>query len=146
MKRICLFLGVLAFLYATPSFGQFCGGEFVGQYGTCQSGGCFMQYAKSPSSGDQAQWYHYNFSCCGTVVTGWVNEGTSCLEARLSDKEKSTMELLLSQGIRLMTRDCMGRPVIYTSPAAVMAHNSPPIDLANHDKLYVSELLKEREQ
>jgi len=146
MKRISLVLGILALLCATPSFGQFCGGEFVGSYGTCSSNGCFRQYAKQPSSGDQVIWDHYNITCCNSTVTAWVNTGASC-GADFSAKEKSTMELLLSQGIRLMTKDCMGRPVIYTSPAGVMAHNSsPPIDLSNHDKLYVSDLLKEREQ
>ena len=57
------------------------------------------------------------------------------------------MELLLGQGIRIMSRDCLGRPMIYTSPAGMVAHNSPPpIDLSHHDKLVVGDLFKERKQ
>lgn len=104
-----------------------------------------MQYAKAPENGTKVIWNHYNILCCGSYVTAWVNTGASC-EADFSAKEKSTMELLLSRGIRLRAKDCMGRPVIYTSPAGVVAHNSPPIDLLNHDKLYVGELLKEQKQ
>lgn len=144
MKRIFLLLGVFTLLCAMPSFGQ-CYGPFVGSYGTCSSNGCFMQYAQSPQSGDRVIWNHYQITCCGKQVTAWVNTGASCA-ADFSAKEKSTMVLLLSQGIRLMTNDCMGRPVIYTSPAGAMAHNSPPVDLSNHDKLYVSDLLKEQRQ
>lgn len=147
MKRISLLIGVFAFLCATPSFGQECFGPYVGSYGSCSGNGCFMQYASQPESGNQVIWNHYNIECCSEIVTAWVNTGAGC-GADLSAKEESGMELLLGQGIRIMSRDCLGRPVIYTSPAGMVAHNSPPpIDLSHHDKLVVGDLFnKERKQ
>jgi hypothetical protein len=118
-------------------------GVLLGTYGSCQSGSCSMQYAKALQNGTQVIWSHYNIVCCGTYVTAWVNTGASCGND-LSSKDKSTMELLLSRGVRLRATDCMGRPVIFTSPAGVMARNSPPVDLFNHDKHYVSDLWKEQ--
>jgi hypothetical protein len=83
----------------------------------------------------------------GHPRVAWVNTGVGC-GADFSAKEQSTMASLLGRGVRIMTKDCMGRPVIYTSSAGVIAHNSPPppVDLSNHDKLYVSKLFKEQNQ
>lgn len=148
MKRICLLFSVFGFLCAipaTPSFGQFCGGVNVGTYGNCTGNGCFMQYASAPQSGSRVIWNHYNIQCCSEIVTAWVNTGSSC-GADVTAKEESGMLLLLGQGVRIMSTDCMGRPVIYTSPAGMVAHNSPPsppIDFSNHDKLVVGDLFKE---
>ena len=147
MKRISIVLGALLVLFVTPCFAQECGSTFGYTLTTCENGqGCNMQYVLAPQSGDSVIWEHYTFGCCGHNVTGWVDTGASCLDASLSAKQKSNMILLLGEGIRIMTKDCVGRPVVLTSLAGVMAHNSPPIDLANHDKIYLRDLLREQKQ
>jgi hypothetical protein len=141
-------LGVVAFLCATPSFGQNgqCEGYGNGTVGYCSSGGCFQQFIQLPPDGNEVVWYRYNVNCCGHYVDMWVKSGGANCFAPMAAEKKSSMQLLLGEGIHLMGRDCVGRPVIYASPAGLVAQTSAqasPIDLSQPDKRFVRDLFRE---
>ena len=141
MKRITAVLGISVFLCATPFLGQ-CFGYGTGSPGYCSSSGCFMQFIQLPPTGEEIVWTSYTISCCGTFREAWSKTRFTC-NVPISAKKKSSMELLLGDGIHLMARDCLGRPVIYNSPAALIAQDSTPaIDLSLPDRLLSKDLLK----
>lgn len=137
--RRSLFL-LIAALCSLPALSQIYCGANSGFISTCSSSTCYQNYLK-PDLGDSVYWQGYQINCCGSRVTVWINTGDSCGGAAIAGVKRKSMELLLSQGVRLIANDCAGRPTIYTGPKSLLAEDeAPPLQLYLRDKDLIRDL------